>query len=362
LAAHAAAQVVTLSVALSVLLGVVLGGLAEPILRAMSGSESIVATGTGFTRWMLGGNITVFLIFVINAAFRGAGDAVIAMRTLWLANGINIALGPCLVFGWGPFPELGVTGAAIATTIGRATGVVYQLWHLSGHNSRLRVCPRHFWPDPVVMGSVLRLSGAGVLQFFINTSSWIGLMKILALFGSAALAGYTISVRLVMFALLPAWGLANAGATLAGQNLGAGEPQRAEDAVWIAVRYNAIFLAVLGVLCITLATPLVRIFTTEPEALHYGAQALWIVGLGFPLFGAGMALTSAFNGAGDPWTPTLMNFGCFWLGELPMGWLLAVGLGLGPLGVFIAIPIAFSIMTIWAAILFRRGKWKTKQV
>jgi putative MATE family efflux protein len=361
-AAHAAGQVLLLGSGISAVLGIVLGTFAPEILRLMGGDESLVANGSNFTRVMLGGNITVFLLFLVNAAFRGAGDATIAMRTLWLANAINIALGPCFIFGWGPFPQMGVTGAAVATNIGRGIGVLYQVWHLLGHHSRLHVHLRQLWPDREVIGSVCRMAWSGIAQLLISTTSWVGLIKILALFGNAALAGYTISVRIVLFALLPAWGLANAGATLVGQNLGAKKPDRAESAVWIATRYNMLFLGVVGVVFVVFASTIVRFFTNDPEVIAHGSRSLWIVGLGFPLYAAGMSITSAFNGAGDTWTPTWLNFFCFWLCEIPLGWLLATKCGLGPTGVFIAIPIAFSFLAIVSMVLFRRGSWKAMRV
>ncbi len=361
-AAHAAGQVILLGVIVSAGLGLVLGGFAPEILQLMGAAPEIVSRGGNFARIMLGGNATVFFIFLINAVFRGAGDAVIAMRTLWLANVINIALGPCFIFGLGPFPELGVTGAAVATNIGRGTGVLYQIWHLLGHHSRIRLRLRHFLPEREVPVAVIRMAWSGVAQLLISTTSWIGLVKILAMFGSAALAGYTIAIRIVIFALLPAWGLANAGATLVGQNLGAGKPERAERAVWTSTRYNTIALGVVGVLFIIFARSLVLLFSTEPEVLRYGTQALWIMGLGFPLYAVGMSMTSAFNGAGDTWTPTLLNFVCYWLIEIQLAWLLSRYFGLGPVGVFIAIPLAFSVLAIWSAVLFRKGRWKSKQV
>ncbi len=361
-AAHAAGQILMLGVGVSAVLGMIMGSFAPEILRAMGATESIVEQGAGFTRIMLGGNATVFLIFLINAVFRGAGDAVIAMRTLWLANAINIVLGPCFIFGWGPFPAMGVTGAAVATNIGRGIGVLYQLWHLTGRPGRLKVGWRHLTPDREVIAGVIRTSGNGVAQLLINTTSWVGLFKILSSFGSTVVAGYTIAIRVVIFALMPAWGLANAGATLVGQNLGAGKPDRAESAVWLATRFNAIFLGVAGLLFIIFAGPIVSLFTQDPEVHAYGRQALWIVSLAFPLYAAGMCLEGAFNGAGDTWTPTRLNFFCFWLGQIPLAWFLARPCGLGPLGVFIAVPVSFSFLALWSGVLFRRGKWKLKQV
>lgn len=361
-AAQVAGQVILLGVTMSAALGMLLAYFAADILRLMGADQSIVALGTSFARIMLGCNATVFMIFLINAIFRGAGDAVLAMRTLWLANALNIVLGPFFIFGLGPFPEMGVTGAAVATNIGRGIGVLYQIWHLAGHNSRLRVRPHHLRPAFGVIKTILTTAWNGVLQMLIATTSWIGLFKILAIFGSTALAGYTIAVRIVVFALMPAWGLSNAGATLVGQNLGAGKPQRAEQAIRIATRYNVIFLGVVGALFVIFARPLVGLFAPEPEVLEYGTRALWIVALAFPLYAAGMCMEAAFNGAGDTWTPTRLNFFCLWLGQVPMAWLLAERFGWGPTGVFIAVPIAFSVLTLWAWVLFRRGKWKHQRV
>ncbi len=361
-AAMAAGQVIVLGTAVAVVLGVGMAWYAGDILRLMGGDEVVVATGTGYARILLGGNITVFLIFLINAIFRGAGDAVLAMRTLILANTINLILDPCFIFGWGPFPEMGVSGAAVATNIGRGVGVLYQLWHLAGHQSRVRVRWRHLPPRLHEMAAILRTAGNGIAQLLIGTTSWVGLFKILAFFGSGALAGYTIAIRVIIFALMPAWGLANAGATLVGQNLGAGKPDRAEAAIRIAARYNVIFLGIVGVVFIVFARPLIGIFTTDPEVVAHGVRALWIVSLAFPLYAAGMCLEAAFNGAGDTWTPTRLNFFCFWLGQVPLAWVLAGPLGLGPTGVFIAVPISFTVLCLWSAVLFRRGRWKQKQV
>ena len=361
-AAQSAAQIVMLGVTVSAGLGVLLGWFAPDILRLMGATPAIVELGSDFARIMLGGNITVFMIFLINAIFRGAGDAVLAMRTLWLANALNIVLGPCFIFGWGPFPEMGVTGAAVATNIGRGVGVLYQLWHLAGHHSRVRVRLHHFRPAGDVMKGIVTTSGNGILQLLISTTSWVGLFKILATFGSAALAGYTIAIRIVIFALMPAWGLANAGATLVGQNLGAQQPDRAEQAVRIATRLNALLLGIVGAVFVIFAYPLVGLFTSDPETLSYGARALWIVSLAFPLYAAGMCMEAAFNGAGDTWTPTRLNFFCFWLGQVPLAWLLAEVVNLGAHGVFIAVPISFSVLALWSWVLFKRGRWKLQQV
>jgi len=361
-AARSAGQVLLLGVTIAAGMGVLFGWFAKDILQLMGADDAVVELGTDFARIMLGGNLTVFMIFLINAIFRGAGDAVLAMRTLWLANALNIVLGPLFIFGWGPFPEMGVTGAAVATNIGRGIGVLYQLWHLAGIQGRVRLRWAHLWPDVTELRAILGTAGNGIAQLLINTTSWIGLFKILAVFGSAALAGYTIAIRIVVFALMPAWGLANAGATLVGQNLGAGKPQRAEDAIRIAARFNMIFLGVLGVVFVVLAQPLVSLFSTDPEVLRHGTRALWVLSLAFPLYAAGMCLEAAFNGAGDTWTPTRLNFFCFWLGQVPLAWVLAEPLGLGPSGVFIAVPVSCSVLTLWSAALFKRGKWKQQKV
>lgn len=361
-AAHAAGQILVLGITVSAAIGVVLAWFAADILRLMGADAATVALGTDFARIMLGGNATVFMIFLINAVFRGAGDAVIAMRTLWLANALNIVLGPCFIFGLGPLPEMGVTGAAVATNIGRGVGVLYQLWHLAGHHSRVRVRLRHLAPDRAVLANILGRAGNGIAQLLISTTSWVGLFKILSVFGSSAVAGYTIAIRVVIFALMPAWGLANAGATLVGQNLGAGKPERAEEAVKIATKFNMIFLGAVGVLFVVLASPLVSLFSTDPEVHLHGSRALWIVSLAFPLYAAGMCLEAAFNGSGDTWTPTRLNFFCFWLGQVPLAWVLAQPLGLGPVGIFIAVPVSFTVLAVWSAVLFKRGKWKQQKV
>ncbi|HET9447223.1 MAG TPA: MATE family efflux transporter, partial [Steroidobacteraceae bacterium] len=290
------------------------------------------------------------------------GDAVLAMRTLWLANAINIVLGPFFIFGLGPFPEMGVTGAAVATNIGRGIGVLYQLWHLAGHNSRVRVRWRHYAPALDVMKTIITTSGNGILQMLIATTSWIGLFKILSAFGSAAIAGYTIAIRIVVFALMPAWGLANAGATLVGQNLGAQQPDRAETAVRIATRFNALFLGIVGAVFVILAYPLTSLFTTDPQTHSHAARGLWIVSLAFPLYAAGMCFGAAFNGAGDTWTPTRLNFVCFWLCQVPLAWFLAEVAGIGVLGVFISMPISFSAYAFWSGLLFKGGKWKLQKI
>ncbi|WP_438482421.1 MATE family efflux transporter [Oleiharenicola lentus] len=361
-AAQAAGQILLLGFSISAALGAGLAFFAPEILRLMGAEEAIVAQGTTYARIMLGGNMTVFMIFLINAVFRGAGDAVIAMRTLWLANALNIALGPIFIFGWGPIPAMGVTGAAVATNIGRGIGVIYQLWHLAGNQSRLRVHLLDLRPDWPLIGSIMNTARNGIAQLLISTTSWVGLFKILAMFGSSAMAGYTIAIRVVMFALMPAWGLSNAAATLVGQNLGAQQPDRAEAAVKIATKFNMIFLGFVGLSFVVFARPIVGIFTTDPEVLQQGSRALWVISLAFPFYAAGMCFEGAFNGAGDTWTPTRLNFFCFWLGQIPLAWVLSQPLRLGPTGVFIAATISFSVLALWSYRLFKAGRWKLKQV
>ncbi len=336
--------------------------LAPRLLGLMGASPAVTVIGSGYTRMMLGGSATVLLLFLINAIFRGAGDAAIAMRVLWLANAINILLGPCLIFGLGPFPRLGVTGAAVATTIGRGSGVLYQLYRLTRGDTRVAVRRANLALRPAVMANLLRLSGSGTFQVLVGTASYIGLVRIVSTFGSAALAGYTIAIRLVVFCLLPSWGLSNAAATVVGQSLGAGKPDRAERAVWIAGGYNMLVLGGVGVLFILFANPIVGLFTHDPTAAPTGALALRTMSYGFAFYALGMVLTSAFNGAGDTWTPTWINLVCFWLWEIPLAYVLARVAGFGPFGVFLAITVGYSTLALVSAVLFRRGRWKLRQV
>jgi putative MATE family efflux protein len=361
-AARAAVQSIALGVGLAVIVGVA-GALAAPKLLALMGaSPAVIAMGTTFTRVMLGGSVTVILLFLINAAFRGAGDPTISMRTLILANGINIVLGPLLVFGVGPFPRMGVTGAAVATTIGRGIGVFYQLAALRAGRGHLAVRREHLRIDTGVMATIMRLSSTAIFQAFIGTTSWVALLRIVARFGSTAIGGYGVAIRVVLFALLPSWGMANAAATLMGQNLGAGRPERAEQAVWRAALYNLMFLGCTGLLFVLFGEPIVRGFSSDPAVVAYGTQALRIISAGFLFYAYGMVLTQAFNGAGDTWTPTLINLCCFWLWEIPLAWLLAEPLGLGPTGVFVSVLVGFSTMALVSVVLFRRGRWKRVKV
>jgi putative MATE family efflux protein len=361
-AARTAVQAIVIGFAVSVPFAVAGVAGARGLLLLMGAPVSVVDVGWGYTAWMLGGNASILLIFLINAVFRGAGDATIAMRSLWLANAINIVLDPCLIFGLGPFPELGVTGAAIATTIGRSVGVLYQLRALAVAGRHLRVGRRHVVFDGAVAQRLLRLSVGGTGQFLIGTASWLGLVRILTPFGAAALAGYTIALRILIVALLPAWGLGNAVATLVGQNLGAGKPDRAERSVWIAGLYNMVFL--LGVMVVFLwgAEPLIATFSPDPAVQRMGALCLRVVSYGYAFYAWGMVLVQAFNGAGDTVTPTWINLFCYWLFQIPIAWLLARTLDQGPLGVFLAITLAESLIAVVGLLVFRRGAWKRKVV
>lgn len=360
-ASHAAAQAILLALLIAIVLGVA-GIIAAPaLLQTMGASSGVIANST-FTRIMLGGNAVVLLLFLVNAIFRGAGDAVIAMRVLWLANAINIFLGPMLIFGVGPFPRLGVVGAAVATNIGRGTGALYALSRLLRPGGRVKVRRHHFRLDPALMWQMVRLSGSGTFQILVGSASWIGLVRVISTFGSSALAGYTIGMRVVMFALLPSWGLSNAAATMVGQALGARKPERAERAVWIAGKYNLWFLGGVGVVFVALAGPIVSIFTSDPAVTTYAVGCLRIVALGFPFYAYGMVLTSAFNGAGDTWTPTWINLLVFWMWEIPLAYLLSITLDRGPRGVYISIMLAYSTLAVVSAWLFRKGRWKTRKV
>jgi putative MATE family efflux protein len=361
-AARTAVQGIALGILIAATTGLAGAVFAPQLLRAMGASDSVVASGTGFTRVMLGGNASVLLLFLINGIFRGAGDAALAMRTLWLANAINILLGPCLIFGLGPFPRLGVAGAAIATTTGRSVGVLFAASQLFRPGSRVHVSRDRIALDGGLMAKLVRLSGTGTVQVLIGTASWIGLVRIIASFGSSALAGYTIAMRIVMFGLLPSWGLANAAATMVGQSLGAKKPDRAEQAVWLAGKYNLVFLGIVGLLFVVFATPIVAAFTGEADVAKFGVDGLRVVAAGFVMYAYGMVMANAFNGAGDTWTPTLLNLLCFWAWEIPLAWLFSAKLGMGAHGVFLSIPIAFSTFAIVAMWMFRRGRWKMKAI
>ena len=361
-AAVAGGQVLLLSIGLSVGIGIAGVIWGRQLLELMGASAGVIEIGADFTRIMLGSSITVILLFALNAVFRGAGDAVTAMRSLWIANFANIVLGPIFIFGVGPVPAMGVTGAAVATTIGRSIGVVYQLALLFSRSGRLQLRLGHLVPQRQVIEGLLRVSSTGTFQTLLETASWLGLVRILSTFGSLALAGYTIAMRIAIFALLPSFGMANAAATLVGQNLGAGKPDRAARAVWVVGFYNFLFLGVVGVFFTAFPEPIARFFTSEPAELAYAVSCLRIVALGFLFYAYGMVLVQAFNGAGDTRTPTLLNLLCFWFFKIPAAYALALSFGLGPNGVFISITAAYSLLAVLAVLLFRRGNWKTQRV
>lgn len=378
-AARTAAHALYLGVIVSVLMSVI-GIIFAPTFLSLLGAEpQVIAEGTTFTRIMLGGNAVIVFLFLLNAIFRGAGDAAIAMRVLFLANLLNIVLAPCFIMGadifaflginapnwlidnW-IFPKLGVTGAAIGTTIGRGAGVLFAAWWLFRPGGRITIHKENWKFDSEILSNLVKIAAPAVLQFTVATASWSALVFVVAGFGSEAIAGYTVGLRVIMFALLPSVGLSNAAATLVGQNLGAGKPERAETSVWKAGFINAAFLGAVGLLFVGFANGIVGIFTEEQSVLEYGTACLQIVAYGFVFYGFGMVLETAFNGAGDTWTPTYLNLFVFWLFEIPLAYVLAYHFGYGASGVFWAITIAFSVLAIVSALLFRRGKWKTKVV
>ena len=361
-AARIGGQAMGLGLSVGALLGVPALVFAPELLGWMSeGKADVVATGTGYTRWVLGGNVIVTLLFLQNAIFRGAGDPILALKTLGVANGINLLLDPCLIFGLGPFPELGVTGAGVATCIGRSVAVVYQFWLLRRGHGRILLTRAVQW-DWAPIRQILDLSLGTIFQFLIGTTSWVVLMRMIGVFATEVAAGYTTGIRILMFALLPAWGISNAAATLVGQNLGAGQPERAERSVWLTGLYNMGFLAVVTLLMEVLPWPIVAAFTDEPNVQQHTVATLRILATGYVFYGWGMVGMQAFNGAGDTRTPTWITFWCFWVLELGLAWLLAFQLELGPHGIYWSIPIAESCFAVAAMLLFRRGTWKTVKV
>ena len=335
--------------------------LAPQMLRWMGASEDVIA-GSIFTSIMFGGSVTIFLIFLNNAIFRGAGDAAIAMRSLWLANLINMVLDPCMIFGLGPFPEMGLAGAAISTTIGRGAGVAFQFWALAKGERRIQVRRRHLRWEPTILRRLMSIASTGILQFFVGTASWLGIMRIVALFGDITLAGYVIALRLIHFAILPSWGMSNAASTMVGQNLGAGNPDRAERAVWISGRYNLYVLATMTIAFWIFAEPLSAIFTDNPEALRASVLTLRMSSLAYCFAAYTMVFSQAFNGAGDTWTPTKINLGVMWCWQLPLAYLLSQKLGWGLQGILVAIAISMGTWALVGGILFKRGSWKTRKV
>ena len=361
-AAEAAMQAIFIAVSFSLVISIAGFFFAADILRLMGGSEKLIEEGVGYTRILFAGNFVIMLLFLLNAVFRGAGDASIAMRSLWIANALNIVLDPCFIFGWGPFPELGITGAAVATNIGRGIGVLFQLYVLFRGKVIIKIARKQFRLVWDIIARLLRVSLGGMGQYIIASSSWIFLMRIMSEFGEQAIAGYTISIRIVIFTILPAWGMANAAATLVGQNLGANQPGRAEKSVWRSAFLTMLFLLSVSVIYFTFAPGIVQFFHPDPQVIQYGVASLRIICLGYIFFAYGMVISQAFNGAGDTRTPTLMNFICFWLFQIPLAYVLGLPLGMGPNGVFWAIAISESILAVICIWLFRKGHWKTVEI
>lgn len=335
---------------------------ARDILGLIGAPESVLDVGTSYARIIFGGNIVIILLFLINGVFRGAGDAAIAMRSLWIANLFNIILCPLLIYGIGSWPGLGLVGAAWATTIGRGCGVLYQLFHLFSGKRIIKIRRAYVRPQARIIRSLLSISWTATLQFLIASASWIILAGIVARFGSAAIAGYTVALRIITFFILPAWGMSNAAATLVGQNLGAGKPERAEESVWKSAKYNAIFMVFVSVLILFFSEQIIRFMNSDAEVEVIAARALRIISFGYIFFGIGMVITSSFNGAGDSKTPTWINLFGFWGFQIPLAYFLAIVMQLGPTGVFLAIIIAETLITITGIIIFRRGKWKTVKI
>ncbi|TRZ42313.1 MATE family efflux transporter [Robertkochia solimangrovi] len=355
-------QVIILGVMISVVIGVLGFLYPREILELMGGEPELIEEGFGYTQILIGFNITIVMLFLINAVFRGAGDASLAMYTLILSNGLNIVLDPIFIFGFGPIPEMGVKGAAVATTIGRGTAVLFQCYLLFRGSKRIHLTLARIRLNTVIMFKLVKVSLGGIGQFLIGTSSWVFLMRIMSEFGSEALAGYTIAIRVLVFTLMPAWGMSNAAATLVGQNLGAGKPDRAERSVWVTGKYTAFFMCGVSVFYLVFSDELMRFFSDGQEVIRYGSLSLKIIAAGYIFYAYGMVLTNAFNGAGDTRTPTVINLIAFWFFQLPFAYLVAIVLSKGPVGVFIAITLAESLIALLALVWFRKGAWKSVQV
>lgn len=361
-AREAAVQAILLGILVAVAIGIIGLLYAKEILGLMGGEPDLIEEGYGYTQLLIGGNIVIVLLFLINAIFRGAGDASVAMWTLVLSNGLNIILDPVFIFGLGPIPEFGVTGAAIATNIGRGTAVLFQLGILFFGWSKIRLTLADIVVRLKVMFNLINVSMGGIAQFLIGTSSWVFLMRIMSEFGSEVLAGYTIAIRVMMFTFMPAWGMSNAAATLVGQNLGAKKPDRAEQSVWITGKYNALFMVTVSLAYLAFARQIIGLFNNNPEVLQNGALCLQVVAAGYLFYAYGMVISQAFNGAGDTRTPTKINFIAFWVFQLPFAYLAAMTFDLGALGVFLAITLAEVMLSIIAIIWFRKGHWKKVKV
>ena len=361
-AAVAGVQAIAIGLATSLIIGIPCLFYAPELLRLMGASQQIVAVGSGYARIALGGGGVIMLLFLNNAIFRGAGDAAIAMRLLWVSNIINLILDPCQIFGWGPLPKLGETGAALATFTGRSIGVLYQFYRLLRGTERIRILKKQIHVNLKVLLRLLRVSLTGILQFGIAHTSWIGLVRIVSIFGSAALAGYTIAIRILIFIILPSWGLSNAAATLVGQNLGAKQPERAQISVWRTGFYNMLFLGAIGIFFLLFATPVIRLFTQDPSVVPGAARCLRILSYGNIGYAYGMVMLQAFNGAGDTVTPTIVNFFGFWILEIPLAYFLAIVMRMEANGVYVSIVVAECAIAAAGMLLFRRGKWKGQQI
>ncbi|MFK7845547.1 MAG: MATE family efflux transporter [Rhodothermales bacterium] len=343
---------------------IAIGGIlfAPELMGLMGASESVIEIGSTYCAILLGSNVLILYLFLINAIFRGAGDAILAMRVLWLANIINIFLDPALIFGWGPFPEMGVTGAAVATSIGRGIGVLFQLYILIWGSGKVKLFLNKLKFDRDMMRRLVKISWPAMIQYGVATASWMILFRIIAMFGSTAMAGYTIAIRIIIFALLPSWGMGNAAATLVGQNLGAKQPDRAERSVWITAYWNMAFLGTVALFMYIFADELMRIFTEDAGIIAVGVSCLRIVSVTYIFFAFGMVSVQAFNGAGDTRTPTIINLISYWVFQIPLAYLLAKPLGFGANGAFIAIAVAQTILALISMIWFRKGTWKTKVI
>jgi len=354
------------AIALAVLSGLAVGlpclAISPRLLQLMGGSPQLVAVGSGYARIAMGACVLPVLLFMNNAIFRGAGDAAIAMRVLLLSNSINLVLDPCLIFGFGPFPRLGVAGAAVATLVGRSAGVIYQIDRLSRGGKHIRILARHIRLDLRVMVRLLRVSLTGITQMLVPQIAWIVLMRIVSVFGSSALAAYTISIRIIAFFILPSWGLSGAAATLVGQNLGAQQPERAEQSVWKTGFYNMLAMGSVGMFFVLFPGPVIRLFTHDPAIIPLSSACLRIVSIGNIGYAYEMVMLQAFNGAGDTRTPTVVNFIGFWLLEIPLAYALAISLGWHSLGVYWAIVISECSIAVAAVLLFRRGRWKEEKI
>ncbi len=361
-ASNAAVQVIFLGVLIAIIISILGIQYPKEILELMGGEPDLIAEGYGYTQVLLGGNITIMLLFLINAIFRGVGDASVAMWSLVLSNGLNIILDPIFIFGFGPIQAMGVEGAAVATTIGRGTAVVFQLGILFFGYSRIKLTIKDLVLRIGVMLNLIQVSLGGIGQFLIGTTSWVFLMRIMSEFGSDVVAGYTIAIRVMMFTIMPAWGMSNAAATLVGQNLGAEKPERAEQSVWKTGKYSAYFMGLVSILYLVFAPDIIILFNDTPDVVKYGSLCLRVIAAGYIFYGYGMVVINAFNGAGDTKTPTLINFVCFWLLQLPFAYVMAITLDFGPTGVFWAITLAEVLIAIFAIIWFKKGNWKTVKV